>query len=163
MISYTVTQVGPTLELRESTKGEGYVCGGMFVNRIFADYMLEEYGRSPFWSDAVLQNAVREFEEQTKKRFDGRTDRQYPMRVDIREQLPDIRNFRLWLSGSRLKRCFDPVVAEVTGLILAQIRATEGRVNGVLLVGGFGRNEYLYRKVQRAVGDGIKVSQPEGG
>lgn len=160
LISYTVTGLKPLL-VKEATKGDGYVCGGMFVNRVFARYLRQTYGNDPSWSDDVLEDAVRAFEENVKKRFDGRLDKSYSINIGIQNHRPGIAHGKLRLPGEQIKGFFDPVVAEIEKLVLAQIRTTTERVKSVILVGGFGGNKYLFDKLQKAVGDGIKVSKPK--
>lgn len=165
MISYTVTGFNKipglkqVLQVEEAVKGEGYVCGGIFVNRVFAKYMRDTYGSHPSFNNEVLEDAVREFEQNIKKRFDGNTAKTYRIRVGIQHGR-DISDGNLRLSGAQVKAFFDPVIREIERLVLAQLRATNQRVKCVVLVGGFGGNKYLKKRLEIAVGDNIKVSRP---
>ncbi|KAJ9608712.1 hypothetical protein H2200_006483 [Cladophialophora chaetospira] len=168
LISYTVTGFNtvpglnskPVLQVEEAVRGEGYVCGGIFVNRVFAKYMRDTYGNHPSFDEEVLEDAVREFEQNVKKRFDGNISKTYKIRVGIPNGR-DITNNNLRLSGTQVKAFFDPVIREIERLVLAQLQATNQRVKCVLLVGGFGGNKYLKTRLERAVGDGVKVSRPK--
>ena len=160
LISYTVTGLDPVLQVEEAVKGEGYVCGGIFVNRVFAKYMKDTYGNHASFNDEVLADAVRQFEQNIKQRFDGNVDKIYKIPVGIQNG-KDIRDGNLRLSGNQVKRFFDPVVKEIERLVLAQLRATKQRVKCVVLVGGFGGNKYLKTRLENVVGDGIQVKRPK--
>lgn len=57
---------------------------------------------------------------------------------------------------------FDPVVQEVINLVQAQVRKIKVAglpVHSILLVGGFGGSEYLYRRLRKAFPK-ITVMQP---
>ncbi len=165
LISYTVTgfdttaSSNPVLQVEEAVKGEGYVCGGIFVNRVFAKYMRDTYGNHPSFNDEVLEDAVREFEQNIKKRFDGNVNKHYKIKVGLQHG-QDISNGNLRLTGTQVKRFFDPVIKEIERLVLKQLQATKQRVKCVILVGGFGGNKYLMTRLQRVVGDGIHVKRP---
>jgi len=161
LISYTVTGLKPVLRVKEATSGDGYICGGMFVNRVFAKFLRDTYGNDASWSDDVLEDAVRAFELDIKRRFDGKTNKTYTIRIGIQNHRPHIQDSKLRLSGAQVKGFFDPVIEEIEKLVLAQIRATKERVKCVILVGGFGCNKYLYDRLKRAVPDDIKVSKPK--
>ncbi|KAK5195203.1 hypothetical protein LTR96_002795 [Exophiala xenobiotica] len=160
LISYTVTGLDPVLQVEEAVKGEGHVCGGMFVNRVFAEYMRETYGNQATFNDEVLEDAVREFEQNIKKRFDGNVNNKYKIRVGIQNGR-DVRDGNLRLSGRQVMKFFDPVIEKIESLVLAQLRATKQRVKCVILVGGFGGNKYLKTRLESAVGDGVRVKRPK--
>lgn len=55
------------------------------------------------------------------------------------------------MSPEQIKDIFDPVVKEVCDLVQGQVdslRAKGGVVSGIILVGGFGQSQYLYRKLK---------------
>ena len=57
---------------------------------------------------------------------------------------------------------FEPVVNDVIGLVLAQIREVKGTVRRVLLVGGLGQSSYLRERI-REVFPATEVLQPGNG
>lgn len=55
------------------------------------------------------------------------------------------------MSAAEIKEIFQPVVKEVCDLVQGQvtgIRSKGGVVSGIVLVGGFGQSDYLYRKLK---------------
>ena len=162
LITYTVTGFRPlpnskdVLEVKETVKGAGYVCGGIFVNRVFAKHMRETYG---FTGD-LLNRAVREFEEKIKTSFAGKLNKTYTMPVGVQNAAPNIRGGILSLTGLEIKGFFDPVITEIERLVNAQIDSADETVKCVILVGGLGGNKYLKERLEKAVGPGIKISKP---
>ena len=57
----------------------------------------------------------------------------------------------LVMTAEQIKDIFDPVVKEVCDLVQGQVdtlRAKGGVVSGIILVGGFGQSDYLYRRLK---------------
>jgi hypothetical protein len=55
------------------------------------------------------------------------------------------------MTAAQVKEIFEPVVKEVCDLVQGQVdtlRAKGGIVSGIILVGGFGQSDYLYRKLK---------------
>jgi hypothetical protein len=55
------------------------------------------------------------------------------------------------MTAAQIKDIFEPVVKEVTDLVQGQVeglRAKGGIVSGIVLVGGFGQSDYLYRRLK---------------
>jgi hypothetical protein len=55
------------------------------------------------------------------------------------------------MTAPQIKDIFEPVVKEVTDLVQGQVeglRAKGGIVSGIVLVGGFGQSDYLYRRLK---------------
>lgn len=73
----------------------------------------------------------------------------------------NVRRARYTLKGSDLYDIFEPVIQDVIGLVWQQIQGTKKAdldVKAVLLVGGFGENGYLYKRLQQAMApEGIEV------
>jgi hypothetical protein len=66
----------------------------------------------------------------------------------------------LSITASEVKDIFDPVVNKVITLVNEQIRATSRAIKAVLLVGGFGQNNYLKERIRSSVGSSIQILQP---
>lgn len=68
------------------------------------------------------------------------------------------------MPSSDLKEIFLPVIQDVIELVQGQISNTNAAsditIRAVLLVGGFGQNQYLKEELRRAVGPAIEVLQP---
>lgn len=55
------------------------------------------------------------------------------------------------MTAAQVKGIFDPVVKEVCDLVQGQVDNLRGKgqtVSGIILVGGFGQSDYLYRKLK---------------
>ena len=74
-----------------------------------------------------------------------------------------VRRGKFKISGTDVKKIFNPVVDEVVALVRGQIAATNKKVKTVLMVGGFGQNAYLRESIRAAIDSGIEVMQPPNG
>jgi hypothetical protein len=57
----------------------------------------------------------------------------------------------LVLTAAQIKEIFEPVVKEVCDLVQGQVNTVRGKgglVSGIVLVGGFGQSDYLYRRMK---------------
>lgn len=55
------------------------------------------------------------------------------------------------MTAAQVKEIFEPVVKEVCDLVQGQVdtlRSKGGIVSGIILVGGFGQSDYLYRRLK---------------
>lgn len=71
------------------------------------------------------------------------------------------------MKGEDLLAIFEPVIQEVIVLVTRQLlaaKAADAAPRAVVLVGGFGENNYLYQRLCQAVADhGVEVLRPAGG
>ncbi|ORY66494.1 uncharacterized protein BCR38DRAFT_473718 [Pseudomassariella vexata] len=111
-------------------------------------------------------DAMARWESQTKRIFNGDTgpNKRYPMPARGLQDTPDygIRNGKFEISGKTVKKLFDRVVDKILKLVTSQIEETKKRkkvAKAVLLAGGFGRNEYLKKRIQETVGLAVKVEK----
>jgi hypothetical protein len=159
LISYTITALGRHPKFKEAAPGAGGLCGGIFLNRAFAKFLRESFSGHQRWSEEVFESAMQHFERE-KKTFGNDPDGRLiiPLYLD---NGPWIVNGRLIMSSTDVARIiFDPVVNEVIKLVQSQIEATRRygtSVQAVLLVGGFGQNTYLHRRLDNELGSGVRV------
>jgi len=158
LVSYTVKALKPILQVQEAATGSGNLCGAMFLNRIFAKDLKDKFGGNPSWNKGVLNDAMLDFETKVKKHFDGKVNRVYKVRLEVEDD-PRVQGKKLTLSGLDVKKIFDPVIDEVIKLVKEQIRRTQGKVTTVILVGGFGNNKYLQKRLEAEVDRGISVKK----
>jgi molecular chaperone DnaK (HSP70) len=64
------------------------------------------------------------------------------------------------MTPAEMDGIFEPVVRKIIKLVEAQILSTSQKVTAVLLVGGFGQNNYLKERLRASLGSGILVLQP---
>ena len=109
---------------------------------------------------------MKKWETDLKKNFVGDNSRDYNLSA---LGLPDndrlsIRNGKVAISAETIRTIFEPVIQNILELINDQIGRVRGRnrsVKAVLLVGGFGSNEYLKSRIERQVGRSVKVIKVE--
>ncbi|EGX95281.1 Hsp70 family chaperone, putative [Cordyceps militaris CM01] len=154
-------------ELVGAGAGSGGLCGSIFLNRIFEKYLEEKFQDYRYWDPDFMIDALGAFETKIKPSFSGRDREPHLIRIQglkLSEQ-HGIQNNLLELTDEELRvNVFDIVVNKIQVLVRDQIRHTEGSVKEVVLAGGFGRNPYLKRKLQRmecVVRQRINVSEFE--
>ena len=59
-----------------------------------------------------------------------------------------------------MNNIFEPVVGKIIQLVKGQIAATKKKIKTVLLVGGFGQNNYLKERLRSSLDKSITVLQP---
>ena len=59
-----------------------------------------------------------------------------------------------------MRDIFEPVVQKIIKLVKGQILATNKKISAIILVGGFGQNNYLKERLRSSVGKSIQVLQP---
>lgn len=64
------------------------------------------------------------------------------------------------MKATDLREIFEPIINRIIELVQGQIRATNKNVKAVLLVGGFGQNNYLKESLRNALGGSVRVLQP---
>lgn len=67
------------------------------------------------------------------------------------------------MKPSDMKEIFEPIVKQVIDLVWGQIKATRRKIKAVLLVGGFGQNNYLKERLRKGLINNInqiEVIQP---
>ena len=159
LISYTVKSLRGIPTIEEAAVGSGALCGGSFLNRIFAEYLTTKFTGYNDWDENYQAAAMKRFEDTIKRKFSGDVNKVYSIPV---RGLPDdwnlgIKSGVLSIPGRDIKRVFEPVIKEIVKLVKAQIGATRKNVKMVLLAGGFGRNVYLCNRLQEEVGTEIGV------
>ncbi|KAK0634379.1 hypothetical protein B0T17DRAFT_483713 [Bombardia bombarda] len=151
LISYTITNLKPILEVQEATAGTGAMCGSSFLNLRFAKFLKAKLGRQPGFDDDILAEAMDRFEKIT-----------YIVPVG---GLPNnkelgINRGRYSLKALDLQTIFEPVVLKVISLVKEQIASSKVPIRAVLLVGGFGASNFLKERLRNAIEDNIVIMQP---
>ncbi|GJC82605.1 heat shock protein 12A [Colletotrichum liriopes] len=157
LIAYKIISLKP-LKVEESAVGTGGLCGSAFLNYRFEEHVRNKLGHSRFDEMKVKKNktwqmGLRYFEEFVKRNFNE--DEHQEVNVPF-PGLPDDEEAGLdcgfmVMSAAEIKEIFEPVVKEVCDLVQGQvtgIRSKGGVVSGIVLVGGFGQSDYLYRKLK---------------
>ncbi|KAL9595123.1 MAG: hypothetical protein Q9219_006640 [cf. Caloplaca sp. 3 TL-2023] len=163
LVTYRIISRKPKLRVVEVVSGQGGKCGSVFLNRRFKEFLYEKLGSHRSWRQDTMEEAMTRFESEVKRRFDGSEEEEFKIPVPA---FPDskahgVHRARFLLKGSELLKIFDPVVEKILALVRGQIEASKAAgadVKGVLMVGGFGENRYLIRRLREmTVDQGIAV------
>ncbi|KAG6006762.1 hypothetical protein E4U21_006747 [Claviceps maximensis] len=157
LIAYKIISLTP-LRVEESAVGTGGLCGSAFLNYRFEEHVRTRLGQARFddmkaRKGKTWQMGLRYFEEFVKRNFNE--DEYQEVNVPF-PGLPDdedagLDSGFLVMTAEQIKEIFEPVVKEVCDLVQGQVdglRAKGGIVSGIILVGGFGQSDYLYRRLK---------------
>ncbi|KAL2021548.1 hypothetical protein VTK56DRAFT_7047 [Thermocarpiscus australiensis] len=157
LIAYKIVSLKP-IRVEESAVGTGGLCGSAFLNYRFEEHVRNRLGQSRFdemktKKAKTWQMGLRYFEEFVKRNFNE--DEHQEVNVPF-PGLPDdeeagLDSGFLVMTAEQIKDIFEPVIKEVCDLVQGQVdnlRAKGGIVSAVILVGGFGQSEYLYRRLK---------------
>jgi hypothetical protein len=61
------------IKLEEMTPGDGHACWSMFLNGMFKKRLPDSFGTDNGWDEDTLEDAIRRFEDHTKREFDEDT------------------------------------------------------------------------------------------
>ncbi|KAK6227405.1 hypothetical protein QIS74_00960 [Colletotrichum tabaci] len=172
LISYEVTDTKPMV-VREAVKGNGGLCGGVFLDEGFINLMKSKIG-SESWASISIENIKKlmnsDWEHGIKQQFDTRP-RDWPVTLPAGCIMtgPSRRMMKkemITLNHSDLLPVFETISQQIIKLIQEQIdgvRATSGKLpKYVILVGGFGRCRYLSSRLQLAIDNTVELLQSQG-
>jgi hypothetical protein len=161
-VSYTAIALGSTIQVEEAAPPSSRLCGSMYLNRVFADYIKDRFGSNPGWNDNIMGRATEQFDANIKNGFDGNLSEDYSVLCFglADDPLSGVENNEFHLSGKEIRGIFEPVITEILKLVVDQILATKKSIKAVILVGGFSNNSYLRKKLQAEVERPIQVYQP---
>jgi len=162
LIAYRIRALAP-LRVEESVVGTGGLCGSAFLNYRFEDFVRRRLGDDRYRvmrerKGKTWNMGLKYFEEFVKRNFDDE-DPDQEVNVPF-PGLPDdeevgLESGFLLMKNDQIKSILDPVVKEVIELVEGQvetIRAKAGHVAAIVLVGGFGQSNYMYKKMQAHFG-----------
>ncbi|KAI9842642.1 MAG: hypothetical protein M1837_007009 [Sclerophora amabilis] len=167
LISYDIRATTPVLRVSECAAGTGDYCGSTFIDRNFEKLFSKRMG-SHYEKLTVVnrQQVVKNF-ELTKIAFRDVDSQEsffvnVPTISDIEEAGVVGGNFEI--SRAEMRDLFDPIIDQLIELIKVQVMTVSAgpqRVNSILLVGGFGESEYLFKRIAAWASQwDIQVIQP---
>lgn len=62
-----------------------------------------------------------------------------------------IKRHKLILEGTEVRQIFEPVIDTTVKLVMEQVKGCARPIKSVVLVGGFGDNEYLRKEIEKEV------------
>lgn len=157
LIAYKIIGLSP-LRVEESAVGTGGLCGSAFLNYRFEDHVKSRIGEEAYNNmkekkAKTLNMGLRYFEEFVKRNFNDEEDQDvnvpFPGLPDNEEAGLDC-GF-MSMNTQQIRSILDPVVKEVIDLVEGQvncIRERGGLVSGIILVGGFGQSNYMYKQMK---------------
>ena len=167
LIAYEIKSIAPRLTVVECTAGSGDFCGSTFIDREFERLFKARMGvHYENISYVNRQQTVKNFEGAKAAFGDDPSQATFYVNVPTVGTLEQARvyggNFEI--TQDEMRGLFDPVIDQIVELISAQVSKvaqSSFNVSTILLVGGFGESEYLYKRVTRwADVKGIQVVQP---
>ncbi|RAL13363.1 Hsp70 family protein [Aspergillus homomorphus CBS 101889] len=162
--TYVVNKVAPVLKFEELLTGIGGKCGSTAIDRNFYKLMLHRFGSAfqdlPASAKGPGSNFMNRFEI-IKRDFGTSCDFDVfelplnmipPSGVSSKDFDADERLVKI--TSDDLRTVFDPVVDQIIKLVQRQINdarklGDQGKINRIILVGGFGDSEYLRQRVLR--------------
>ncbi|KAF2403588.1 actin-like ATPase domain-containing protein [Trichodelitschia bisporula] len=157
LIAYKIIQLAP-LRVEESAVGTGGLCGSAFLNYRFEDHVRtrigeERYNNMREKKAKTWNMGLKYFEEFVKRNYDENEEQEinvpFPGLPDDEEA--DIDCGFMLMRNDQIKGILDPVIKEVIQLVEGQvetIRSRGGIVAGIVLVGGFGQSNYMYKQMK---------------
>ncbi|EPS43601.1 hypothetical protein H072_2445 [Dactylellina haptotyla CBS 200.50] len=168
LITYQIQQVFPDLVLRESVVGGGGKCGSTYIDEAFHRLLRQKIGPS-FDNGGIWTPKKKGKGSQLMQKFEickrtfGKDGNEVwflelPVNVEDDEE-NGISDNELELTGNEMKSLFDPVVDNIIKLVQDQATKVKtedgtggsrlaGKLTTVILVGGFGESQYLYKRLQ---------------
>lgn len=157
LIAYKIIQLNP-LRVEESAVGTGGLCGSAFLNYRFEEHIKQRLGEEVYnhmreKKSKTWNAALKNFEDYVKPNFneDDGTEFHVPLPGLGDMEEAGLEDGFLVMTSDQVKSIFEPVIKEVIDLVEGQveaIRAKQGIVSGIVLVGGFGQSNYLYSRMR---------------
>ncbi|KAM7198281.1 hypothetical protein V8F33_005072 [Rhypophila sp. PSN 637] len=173
LISYKITQIQPTFRIEEAAIGSGDKCGATYVDKEFLAWLEKWIGSEAFPKIPAAKtrhgSQMMTTFETAKFNFSGDDDDmeiRIPAECGIDDdEMLNIEDRTLSFKQEQMQQVFDPCVNRTLELIDGQVasvmNAGLGKPKMVFVVGGFGRNPYLYKKIQEYCSQrGIQTRQP---
>ncbi|KAJ3486412.1 hypothetical protein NLI96_g4257 [Meripilus lineatus] len=162
---YKLLGVLSNMEIAEMCARSGANCGSLFLDLRFRELVKTLLADHPVHLDpASLAYFMHNFSDTEKLAYTGEEDDDKMFHFTCFNVDPEddpsvgLINGELAIPGTLLRsKVFDPVVSEVVELIEEQLRKVEGRLDCLLLVGGFSGSEYLFKRVQERFSSRVKV------
>ncbi|KAL6788341.1 actin-like ATPase domain-containing protein [Trichoderma sp. SZMC 28012] len=170
IITYTVTSKDP-MKVKESVKGDGKLCGATFVDERFRLLLKSKIPLSSWerlGEDGVARLMNAEWENGIKPQFcnDGRD---WTIQIPFSSRKRDHDQFSspdINITNQEIIDVFRPIMSQIVELVTAQIQEVKRRYKKlpkfVILVGGFGRCQYLFSCLKRGLKEKVEILQSSG-
>lgn len=131
LISYRMTHISPMF-VEECVKGQGGLCGGVFVDEAFAEVLKDRFG-SKKWNSMDGKHWYRllndEWEYGSKLQFDG-SHREWQITIpyeclDGSEFRPGMSAPKITIASEGVKGAFNSVVEKISAMVDSQVAAVQ--------------------------------------
>ncbi|KAF7522399.1 hypothetical protein PCG10_007511 [Penicillium crustosum] len=171
IITYRVKEADP-LRFEEATKGTGAVCGSVMLDERFDALikdLIEEQSDQPI-PQSTVRAARKYWQDYIKPGYTGPLDDNEMCELGYWIPVPGVSGIsnvelsegHLYLDREQVKGIFDPIIEQIKDLVTEQrmsVKEAGFSTKAIILVGGLGASEYLFKRLQ-AASDGIQVMQP---
>jgi hypothetical protein len=166
-----ITQLLP-LRVEESAVGTGGLCGSAFLNYRFEDHVKQRLGPEAYTTmrnkkPKTWMMGLKYFEEFVKRNYneddDDNTEVNIPFPGLADDEDAGVDSGFMVLSQEQVKQIFEPVIQEVVMLLEGQVEGIRGKgdtVSGIILVGGFGQSDHLYKRLKAHFNKPVVLSPP---
>lgn len=162
LISYTVKSLEP-LRLEECVEPTGDLCGAVYLDQRFDNTIRTIVGEKVYDQleiDVKAKLFENDWEFAAKRKYGGPTRTPTTYQVDIRGYKPKKTGLfgkrpssTIVLEEGHLNSIFQPVIGQIVDLVRSQIseirETTAKKPKAVLLVGGFGENNFLMNQLTK--------------
>ncbi|KAF5575134.1 hypothetical protein FPANT_11463 [Fusarium pseudoanthophilum] len=161
LISYVFESTDPFV-VKECIKGDGDLCGGVFLDEAFIRFVKRKSPKGTWWP--VTKTEERKFlndewEHGIKPQFENQK-RIWSLTLPDTCVNPSNQGLRrrmtLELTSKELFSVFSPIVGKIEALVRRQVDAIQDKYHEkpkyIILVGGFGRSRFLFNHLQDRFG-----------
>ncbi|PVH75767.1 actin-like ATPase domain-containing protein [Cadophora sp. DSE1049] len=162
LISYTVKSLEP-LRLEECVEPTGDLCGAVYLDERFESTIRTIVGEKVYDQldvDVKAKLFENDWEFAAKRKYGGPTKTPTVYQVDIRGYKPKKSGLfgkrpssTILLEQGHLNSIFQPVIGQIVDLVRSQVseirETTAKKPKAVLLVGGFGENNFLMNQLTK--------------
>ena len=137
LISYQMNHISP-MSVEECVKGQGDLCGGVFVDEAFTKVLKNRFGANK-WNSMEGRHRYRllneEWEHGIKLQFDG-SHREWHITIPYEclvkdEFTPEMGAPKITITSEDVRGVFDPVVEKISDMVdsqIAGVRTKTGKV-----------------------------------
>ncbi|EPS43230.1 hypothetical protein H072_2762 [Dactylellina haptotyla CBS 200.50] len=162
LITYEVIQTEPELKIVEKVVGSGGNCGSTFIDSHFQELLRNRVGDAELAKIPIAKRGpgsrfMRDFETVKRGYDSGETPNTKPTYLTL--NVPDneaarIEDSEFELRYEEVRETFRPVIDEIIALVngqMSKVHDQGGKVKHILLVGGFGESDHLYKTLSNHV------------
>ncbi|KAF4975290.1 hypothetical protein FZEAL_7903 [Fusarium zealandicum] len=159
LISYVIESTEPLFGVKECVKGDGDLCGGVFLDENFIKLIKNRV--SPASWNSVSKAEKKKFlndgwEHGIKPQFENQQKAwpiDLPNSCNSKSSKGLKRRTTLELNSIEILAVFSPIVKKIENLVRRQVDAIQEKYKAppkyIILVGGFGRSRYLFNRLQQ--------------